>query len=215
MQDQVLPVGLQADIDDVFCFREDCSYQERAHGYLERYEVCRGYRDTAVQAVVTDMARRAFRAGAEGREDAPTEEDLGAIRAELLEAAAKCTRAALSIGGGASVTRLYISGPVTGGAMTTMCGPGGVAYSSQRHDWETPQDFFDALDAEFGFDLDAAAGAVNAKRPDYYDEAGDGLEMLMGDIKDYGAEVHIDECRAAATDEWTRRLARLIERNGG
>lgn len=62
-----LPVGIQADIDDTFSFSENESYQKRAHAYLERYEVCRGYRDTAVQATVLDIARRAFSAGAEGR----------------------------------------------------------------------------------------------------------------------------------------------------
>lgn len=66
MQETTLPVGIQNDIDETFCFQEDISYQQRAHEYLERYEVNRGYRDTAVQAVVTDIARRAFEAGAEG-----------------------------------------------------------------------------------------------------------------------------------------------------
>lgn len=66
MSETILPVGIQNDIDETFCFREDSSYQERAHEYLERYEVNRGYRDTAVQAVVTDIARRAFEAGAQG-----------------------------------------------------------------------------------------------------------------------------------------------------
>lgn len=66
MQETNLPVGIQNDIDETFCFREDSSYQERSHEYLERYEVNRGYRDTAVQAVVTDIARRAFEAGSQG-----------------------------------------------------------------------------------------------------------------------------------------------------
>lgn len=66
MNDTVLPEYIQEDIDVTFCFREDSSYQERSHEYLERYEVNRGYRDTAVQAVVTDIARRAFEAGAQG-----------------------------------------------------------------------------------------------------------------------------------------------------
>lgn len=66
MQETILPVGIQSDIDEVFCYREDKSYQDRAHEYLERYEVSRGYRDTAVQATVTDIARRAFEAGAQG-----------------------------------------------------------------------------------------------------------------------------------------------------
>ena len=114
MSEVTLPVGIQADIDEAFCFREDSSYQERAHDYLERYEVPRGYRDTAVQAVVTDLARRAFQAGAEGRTETEAIDDLGEIQAELLETAAKCTRAAMAIGGGSSMNSLYIIGPVTG-----------------------------------------------------------------------------------------------------
>lgn len=35
--------------------------------------------------------------------------------------------------------------------------------SSKRMDWGTPQEFYDKLNAEFGFDLDAAATPENAK----------------------------------------------------
>lgn len=95
MSEITLPVGIQADIDETFCFQEDKSYQERAHDYLERYEVVRGYRDTAVQVVVTDIARRAFEAGAQGCSGGG---DLKAIEAELLEVSTKCLRAAIQIG---------------------------------------------------------------------------------------------------------------------
>ncbi|MEY8340159.1 phage N-6-adenine-methyltransferase [Adlercreutzia muris] len=64
--------------------------------------------------------------------------------------------------------------------MSGMCGSGGVAYSSERHDWETPQDFFDALNDEFGFDLDAAASAENAKCREFFDEEADGLSSDWG-----------------------------------
>lgn len=95
MQEITLPVGIQADTDEAFCYREDKSYQDRAHEYLERYEVNRGYRDTAVQATVTDIARRAFEAGAQGCSGGG---DLKAIEAELLEVSTKCLRAAIQIG---------------------------------------------------------------------------------------------------------------------
>ena len=36
-------------------------------------------------------------------------------------------------------------------------------YSSRSEEWATPQAFFDALDAEFHFDLDAAASETNHK----------------------------------------------------
>lgn len=95
MQETTLPVGIQNDIDETFCFQEDISYQQRAHEYLERYEVNRGYRDTAVQAVVTDIARRAFEAGAEGCSGGGC--DFTEIEAELLETSAKCLRTAQQI----------------------------------------------------------------------------------------------------------------------
>lgn len=43
-----------------------------------------------------------------------------------------------------------------------------VMYSSAKDDWETPQDFFDSLDQEFHFSLDAAASDSNAKCPIYF-----------------------------------------------
>jgi|GEM_PF-1516840 len=50
-----------------------------------------------------------------------------------------------------------------------------VHHSSKRQDWETPQDFFDRLDAEFAFDLDVCATRSNAKCERFYSKADDGL----------------------------------------
>ena len=52
-----------------------------------------------------------------------------------------------------------------------------VLFSSKTDLWETPQDFFDMLDAEFGFTLDAAADAQNHKCPRYYTREQDGLKQ--------------------------------------
>ncbi len=41
--------------------------------------------------------------------------------------------------------------------------------------WETPQSFFDKLNEEFHFNLDACALPENAKCPNYYHPAQDGL----------------------------------------
>jgi len=38
-----------------------------------------------------------------------------------------------------------------------------VHFSSEKMDWETPQDFFDGLHSEFGFDLDVACTRDNCK----------------------------------------------------
>ena len=50
-----------------------------------------------------------------------------------------------------------------------------VMFSSATDEWETPQDFFDRLDAEFRFDLDVCATPQNAKCKTYFTKADDGL----------------------------------------
>ena len=48
-------------------------------------------------------------------------------------------------------------------------------FSSKTDLWETPQKFFDGLDAEFHFDLDVCAIPENAKCSAYYTPEMDGL----------------------------------------
>ena len=50
-----------------------------------------------------------------------------------------------------------------------------VMFSSKTEMWATPQDFFDKLNEEFHFTLDAAAIAENAKCKRYYTPEDDGL----------------------------------------
>jgi phage N-6-adenine-methyltransferase len=50
-----------------------------------------------------------------------------------------------------------------------------VHFSSATDLWATPQDFFDGLNAEFGFTLDVCANADNAKCADYFTAEQDGL----------------------------------------
>lgn len=50
-----------------------------------------------------------------------------------------------------------------------------VAFSSKRHDWETPQVFFDELDREFHFTLDPCATPKTAKCKKFYTPAENGL----------------------------------------
>ena len=52
-----------------------------------------------------------------------------------------------------------------------------VMFSSKTDLWETPQEFFDALDAEFHFTLDACALSENAKCARYYTPEQDGLSQ--------------------------------------
>lgn len=50
-------------------------------------------------------------------------------------------------------------------------------YSSKTDEWETPQDFFDELNREFCFTLDACARPENAKCESYYTPEQDGLSQ--------------------------------------
>lgn len=52
-----------------------------------------------------------------------------------------------------------------------------VMFSSQSDQWATPQDFFDALDAEFHFSLDVCALPENAKCKNYFTPEIDGLSQ--------------------------------------
>jgi len=55
-----------------------------------------------------------------------------------------------------------------------------LMFSSATGLWETPQAFFDELDAEFHFTLDVAALPENAKCARYYTPKDDGLSKNWG-----------------------------------
>ena len=50
-----------------------------------------------------------------------------------------------------------------------------LMFSSKSDDWETPQDLFDRLNAEYGFTLDVCASAGNAKCRLFFSKEQDGL----------------------------------------
>ena len=68
-----------------------------------------------------------------------------------------------------------------------------LMFSSKTALWVTPQEFFDALDAEFHFSLDACALPENAKCADYYTPEADGLTKKWGGVvwcnPPYGREI--------------------------
>lgn len=53
-------------------------------------------------------------------------------------------------------------------------------FSSKKMDWCTPQPFFDELNKEFHFNLDAAATAKNAKCEQFFTPETDGLSKSWG-----------------------------------
>lgn len=50
-----------------------------------------------------------------------------------------------------------------------------VHFSSKSVEWSTPQDFYDELNAEFGFETDVCSTHENAKCEHHYTEEEDGL----------------------------------------
>ncbi|MCL2650773.1 MAG: phage N-6-adenine-methyltransferase [Candidatus Azobacteroides sp.] len=56
-----------------------------------------------------------------------------------------------------------------------------VLFSSQNNDWSTPQAFFDKLNEEFHFTLDACALPENAKCKLYFTPEMDGLSRSWSD----------------------------------
>lgn len=68
-----------------------------------------------------------------------------------------------------------------------------VMFSSATGEWATPQDFFDELNDEFGFDIDVAATAENTKCANFYDKTQDGLSKPWDGVvwcnPPYGREI--------------------------
>ena len=53
-------------------------------------------------------------------------------------------------------------------------------FSSATDEWATPQDFFERLDAEFGFDVDVCATSANTKCNEYFGPDHPNTEMRDG-----------------------------------
>jgi phage N-6-adenine-methyltransferase len=97
--------------------------------------------------------------------------------------------------------------------MTTACNNALKAahFSQARPDWETPQDLFDKLNAEFGFTLDVCATAENAKCKRFFTPEDDGLKQSWAgevcfcnppygkNIKDWADNAHYHANMSGAT----------------
>lgn len=87
-----------------------------------------------------------------------------------------------------------------------------VHFSSKDMTWETPQDFFDELDAEFHFTLDPCCVPETAKCEKFYTPEDDGLsKSWSGEVvfmnPPYGRE--IGKWMKKAVDEW-RKWATVV-----
>lgn len=81
-------------------------------------------------------------------------------------------------------------------------------FTSKTDMWETPQDFFDKLDAIFQFETDVCAIDNNAKCKNYYSPAIDGLKQKWTGIcwmnPPYGRDIN----------KWIRKAYRSAKKNG-
>ena len=68
-------------------------------------------------------------------------------------------------------------------------------YTSSSDEWETPREFFDAIDAVFHFTLDVCATSANAKCERYFTKADDGLARTWSGVcwmnPPYGREISL------------------------
>ena len=76
-----------------------------------------------------------------------------------------------------------------------------VMFSSEKNDWETPQELFNELNREFNFTLDVAANEENHKCEKYFTEKENGL------LQDWGGQTVF--CNppygSKETGEWTKK----------
>ena len=84
-----------------------------------------------------------------------------------------------------------------------------VLFSSKEEKWATPQDFFDKLNDEFHFTLDAAASPDNAKCANYFTEEQDGLIQSWG-----GHTVWCNPPYCRKTGLWVKKAYEEHQRTG-
>ena len=72
-------------------------------------------------------------------------------------------------------------------------------YSSEKHDWETPADFFEGLNRRYKFQIDLAANSKNAKLDTYYSEKDDALS------KDWNLTSWLNPPYGRAIGNWIQR----------
>lgn len=78
-----------------------------------------------------------------------------------------------------------------------------VHFQSEKHTWETPQELFDALDAEFHFTIDVAASPENAKCDRYYTYIENGLARSWK-----GERVFLNPPYGADLARWVEKAVR-------
>lgn len=76
-----------------------------------------------------------------------------------------------------------------------------VMYSSEKDDWETPQELFDYYNFQYDFTLDVAASAQNHKCKDYFTKEDDGL------LKEWYGRVWCNPPYGREIGKWVKKCA--------
>lgn len=77
-----------------------------------------------------------------------------------------------------------------------------ILFSSRTDDWSTPQEFYDSLNAEFGFTLDPCADDTNHKCEKYFTKVQNGL------VQDWrGERVYCNPPYGRGISEWVAKCA--------
>lgn len=84
-----------------------------------------------------------------------------------------------------------------------------VHFSSATPEWYTPQEFFDKLNAEFGFTLDPCCTHENAKCEKHFTEAENGLAQSW-----HGETVFMNPPYGRTIGDWMRKAYESCNRNG-
>lgn len=89
-------------------------------------------------------------------------------------------------------------------------------FSRATDEWATPQEFFDELNAEFGFTLDVCATIHNAKCDIYIDRAADGLKLSWGfsqELREHGdvGAVWMNPPYGRVIGRWVEKARRTAE----
>ena len=79
-------------------------------------------------------------------------------------------------------------------------------YASDKHDWETPDDLFNGLDIEFGFDIDVAASKANAKCRNYFTEQDNALNQSWTGV------CWMNPPYGRAIGDWMRKACSEVEK---
>lgn len=85
-----------------------------------------------------------------------------------------------------------------------------MMFSSKTDEWETPQEFFDALNAEFHFTLDVCSTDQNAKCAKHYTREQDGLSQDWT-----GETVWCNPPYGRQMPKWIERCKRHGDAGGG